>query len=612
MAFSALAKVLCSLQELPAVSPDIRVTTYAYFMGENVMDTYGSVSVLSHSFDFRNPRYETVWKMRIQRLARLRDPETGPAYLEACKVFYASNIPQFIDDWGVTVDPRNAGSGRPLLMPFVLFPKQREFLEFIAARQAASHLGNGDGILVKSRDCGASWLAMAYAVTLCLFHDSITVGFGSAKEDKVDRSGDPNCLFYKGRQFLRYLPREFRGSWNPKKHTAHMRIELPDTEGAITGEAGDNMGVGGRATLYFVDEAALVERPQLVNVALSNVTRCRIEMSSVRGIDNVFAQRARSGKIPRFDFHYRNDPRKVNVTGVTQHVEYDGKTVEVPSGTNYPDFQAFYDSMDEMVRNQEMECDFLASIAGGVIEAVWIQSAIGAAQKLEIEPTGEWLASFDIADLGGDKNAVNIRHGIECVHIEEWSGANSNPMVSIRRAFDIADKYGCERLKYDAAGMGGTWHEYFNLVNEERIKRGLKPIVLDAFNGGAAVMDPESKAVGTDRTNLDYFENLKAQCWMALRVRFMETYKALRGEKFDREGIISISPDIKNVDGLISELAQPTRKWSKNAKLMIDKTPSGVASPNQADAVMQNFGYSRPPLVFGDEFFAELAGLHGE
>lgn len=570
-----------------------------------------SLRALGHTFNFRKPNYDAVWKMRIQRLARLRDPETGPAFLKASKIYYSTHMAQFIEDWGVTVDPRNAGSARPLLMPFVLFPRQREFLEFIESRQVASHHGNGDGILVKSRDCGASWLAMAYSVTLCLFHESITVGFGSAKEDKVDRSGDPNCLFYKGRQFLRYLPREFRGSWDRKKHTAHMRIELPDTEGAITGEAGDNMGVGGRATIYFVDESALVERPKLVDVALSNVTRCRIEMSSVRGIDNVFAQRARSGKIPRFDFHYRNDPRKVNITGVTQLVEHRGSLVEVPEGTKYPDFQEFYDSLDEMVRNQELECDFLASIAGGVIEAVWIQAAIGAAEKLGVVPSGEWLASFDIADLGSDKNAVNIRHGIECVHVEQWSGANSNPMVSIRTAFEIADKYGCERMKYDAAGMGGTWHEYFNLVNEERIKRNAKPITLEAFNGGAAVMDPESKAPGTDRTNLDYFENLKAQCWMALRMRFMETYKALRGEAFDCEGIISISPDIKNLDGLLSELAQPTRKWSKNAKLMIDKTPDGVASPNEADAVMQNFGYSRPPLLFNDDFFSELAGVGG-
>lgn len=567
---------------------------------------------MNTDFDFRNPDYAAVWKARVARLAKLRNPETGPQYLAACKLFYKTNIPQFINDWGVTVDPRNVGSPRPIVMPFILFPKQREFLEFIEQRQHASHMGNGDGSLVKSRDCGASWLAMAYAVGLCLFNNSITVGFGSAKEDKVDRSGDPNCLFYKGRQFLRYLPREFRGSWEKKKHTAHMRIEIPDTEGAITGEAGDNMGVGGRATIYFVDESALVERPKLVDVSLSNVTRCRIEMSSVRGIDNVFAQRARSGKIPRFDFHYCNDPRKVNITGITQFVEHRGVQVEVPTGTKYPDFQEFYDSMDEMVRNQELECDFLASITGGVIEAAWIQAAIGALQKLGLEATGERVASFDIADQGQDKNAVNIKHGVQAEYQEEWSGNNINPMISIRYAFEIADKFGCKRMKYDASGMGGTWHEYFAIANKERTDRGTHVIEMEKFQGGAAVMDAESIAPGTDRTNEDYFENFKAQCWMALRMKFMETYKAVNGESYRADEIISLSPSIapRMLDKLTSELAQPTRTWSKSGKLMIDKTPDGVASPNNADSVMQNFGYSRPPLNFDDNFFAELAG-HG-
>lgn len=586
------------------------------------------------AFDWLEPDYTTLWQARIRKLAKMRNPEpdsvtgiSGPEYLQALRLYYPAHKADFIQDWGVTVDPRNVGSTRPILMPFVLFPKQREFIQFVDQGLEMSHHGSGDGILVKSRDCGASWLAMAYSVTLCLFTRNITVGFGSAKQDKLDRSGDPNCVFYKGRQFIRYLPREFRGSWDHKKHTAENRIMFPDTEGAISGEVGDNMGAGGRAAVYFVDEAALVERPKLIDAALSNVTRCRIEMSSVRGIDNVFAQRARGGKIRRFDFHYSYDPRKVNLTGklrVVKHTDKKGviHDVEVKPGDKYPDFQQFYDSMDVAVRNQEMECDFLASISGGVIEAAWIQAAVGAAEKLGIKPTGDRCASFDVADQGSDMNSVTIRHGIECLHAEEWSGSNINPMISIRYAFGICDRYKTKRMKYDASGMGGTWHEYFALVNEERRERAAKagcvackresvPCMLHAievekFQGGAAVMDPESIAPGTDRTNEDYFENLKAQCWMMLRIRFMETYKAIEGEEYNAENIISISPGIEIRDKLISELAQPTRKWSKNGKLMIDKTPDGVASPNNADSVMQNFGYSRPDLVFSDELMEQL------
>lgn len=531
------------------------------------------------NFDWVNPDYKPVWKRRIERLAKLRD---DPIYLQACRVYYPNHVADFIQDWGVTIDPRNAGSGRPIIMPFVLFPRQVEFINWIIARWRA----NEDGVLVKSRDCGASWLSMATSVALSLFWNDVTIGFGSAKEEKVDRSGDPDCLFYKGRKFVEYLPREFKGRWELKKNSAHMRLSFPDSESSITGEAGDNIGIGGRKTIYIVDEFAVVERPKLVETNLSANTNCRIEMSTVRGIDNVFAEHARSGLVPRFDFSYMDDPRKV---------DQDTKQM-------LPQFAEKVRKMDPTIFRQEYGCDFLASIEGGVIEPAWVQAAIGAANKLGIVVSGGRTASYDIADLGNDKNAVCIRHGVGLLHAECWSGANINPMISIRRAFEIADKYGCESMIYDASGMGGSWHEYFAIANAEREK----PILMTKFHGGGAVEDPESTAPGTDRKNLDYFENLKAQSWMALRMRFAETYKAINGEKYDPAAIISIPPELAALTALMGELCQPTRTWSKNGKLMIDKTPEGVASPNMADAVMQIFGYTRPPWVFPDELFTLL------
>lgn len=528
-------------------------------------------------FDWVQPEYALIWAKRVERLAKLRDPIKGPAYLQACRIHYRDNIADFVEDWGVTVDPRNAGSGRPVIMPFVLFPKQREFIDWLIARWR----GNDDGVLVKSRDCGASWLAMATSVGLCLFWKDVTIGFGSAKEEKVDRSGDPDCLFYKGRKFVEYLPREFKGAWELKKNSAHMRLSFPDSASSITGEAGDNIGLGGRKTIYIVDEFAVVERPKLIETNLSANTNCRIEMSTVRGIDNVFAEHARSGLVPRFDFSYMDDPRKVDQT----------------TKKMLPQFAEKVSKMDPTIFNQEYGCDFFASIEGGVIEPAWVQAAIGAAEKLGIKPTGSWVASYDIADLGNDKNAVCIRHGIELAHVEHWSGSNINPMLSIRRAYEIADAHTAREMIYDASGMGGTWHEYFAIANAERPKA----IGMRKFQGGGSVIDPEHKAPGTDRKNIDYFENLKAQSWMALRMRFVETYKAINGEKYNPDDIISIPPDIVNLTQLIGELCQPTRTWSKNGKLMIDKTPDGVASPNIADSVMQAFGYTRPPMRFPDE-----------
>jgi len=82
----------------------------------------------------------------------------------------------------------------------------------------------------------------AVSCSLCLFHENMMIGVGSAREIKLDRSGDPDTLFYKARMFLANLPREFSGGFDPQKHTADMRLVIPETGSSITGEAGDAIG----------------------------------------------------------------------------------------------------------------------------------------------------------------------------------------------------------------------------------------------------------------------------------------------------------------------------------------------------------------------------------
>lgn len=555
-------------------------------------------------FDYLHPQYAPIWARRVKRIAQLQN---DPVLLATCKAHYKHHVADFINDWGVTVNPKNAGTTRPIIMPFLLFPKQREFIDWFIARW----LRRQNGVLVKSRECGASWLAMATSCTLCLFWDDISIGFGSAKEEKVDRSGDPDSLFYKGRMFVQYLPPMFKGEWTLKKNSAHMRMTFPTTASSITGDAGDNIGVGGRKTIYVVDEYAICERPKLIEANLSANTDTRIEMSTVRGIDNVFAEHARSGKIPRFDFLYRDDPTKTNLgPEYTEDVpimdDGTGEVTEVRkfvvrTGDQHPAFQLKREAMDEVIFNQEYGCDFFASIEGGVIEQAWIHAACGAAEKLKITRTGLCTASLDVADLGADKNAITIRQGVHVLHVEQWSGSNINPKKTILKAFEICDKFGVLHVTYDASGMGATWRTYFDEVNDQRVKNGQKKIKLQMFQGGASVIAPTAKFPGADRKNEDYFENLKAQCWMNLRVRFMETYKALQGEKYRADNIICLPAAHKELNTLTAELAQPTRTWSKNQKLMIDKTPDGVASPNIADSVMMVFGYHKPGFNYSDE-----------
>lgn len=531
------------------------------------------------AFDFKNPDYLPIWRARYERLQRLRK---DPALLRGLKVYYRDHPADFVNDWGVTVDPRVIGQtgpdGRPrsAIMPFVLFPKQREWLD----EAFASWKAQKPMLSEKSRDCGLSWLAAGLSTSLCLFYRDVTIGFGSAKEDKVDRSGDPDCLFYKIRMFVNYLPREFRGEWSLKKNSAHMRVEFPATGGSITGEAGDNIGRGGRKSIYFVDEAAHVERPKLIDASLSFNTNCRMDISSVNGTANSFSERRHSGAIKVFTFHWRDDPRKD---------------------------QAWYDAFclehDPIVVAQEADINYHASVGNVVIPQAWVQAAVDAHIKLNIAVSGLEFGSLDISDLGKDKCAYVSAHGILVRRVETWSGAqkiNGRDWEigdTVAKAFGIADDQGDIGFCYDADGMGALARGDMRKLNEAREGDGRKVLRITAFRGSGPVLDPERKAPGTERKNVDYFMNYKAQSWWNLRQRFLNTFRAVvQGLPFDPASIISIDSRIPNRARLLMELSQPTFDQSQSGKMMIDKTPDDVASPNDADAVMMRFAYRREAI----------------
>jgi hypothetical protein len=91
------------------------------------------------------------------------------------------------------------------------------------------------------------------------------------------------------------------------------------------------------------------------------------------------------------------------------------------------------------------------------------------------------------------------------------------------------------------------------------------------------------------RVNKDHFLNLKAQCWYHLRLMFQASWRASNGQEYDRDMVISIDPNLPELDQLLLEISQPT--WSRNGvgKVVINKKPDGTASPNHADAVMIAF-----------------------
>lgn len=517
---------------------------------------------LPFEFDFKNPDYKRVFEWRLQRLNHIR---ANTHILPALMRYYRDNPAQFIIDWGCTEDPRDLGRGIPTVVPFFLFPVQEEWVEWFLERWRTKT----DGLTAKSRDMGVSWMCVAISATLALFTPGLHIAFGSRKEMYVDNSGDPKSIFYKLRRFLSLLPVEFRGGWEERKHAKHMLLHIPYTGSKITGEAGDQMGRGDRPGIHILDEAAFVSRPELIERSLSQATECRIDVSTPNGPANPFAEKYRKSTISKKTLHWRDNPKRD---------------------------QAWYEATCAKIGNpviiaQELDIDFMASVEGVLIPAIWVQAAIDAHLKLQISVTGKKSLGLDIADEGIDKNALAGLHGILVTHVESWSGSGSDLVKTTKKAISIGDNLGYDTFIYDAGGMGAGIRGIANAANEERTRNRKKPILFLPFWGAGAVLNPKVKLkigeIENTHTNEDAFQNLKAQAWWILRLRFYLTYRAVMEKAdFDRDSIISLDSRLKEIDQLQMELSQPTFSTNLAGKILIDKQPEGAPSPNLADAVM--------------------------
>jgi hypothetical protein len=524
---------------------------------------------VSSTFDWRNPDYAAVRAERAAQLARIRE---RPEVLEGLREHYRHNPTAFISTWGMTSDPRLVARGLPSEIPLILMPRQVELVEFIMQRL----LNRESGVVEKSRDCGASVIIAALAATLCLFTPGTVIGIGSRKEDALDRPGDPGALLYKVKHFLKNLPPEFRGSWDESRHAQHLKVQFPESPGsAIVGEAGDQIGRGQRFTLFLGDESAFWERAELIDRSLASATNTRIDVSTPNGRANSFAQKRFSGKVPVFTFRWQDDLRK-DEAWYRQQVE----------------------TLDPITLAQEVDLNYDASVEGILLPAPWVQAAIGAHEKLGIEPSGERRAALDVADEGRDKNALAGRHGVLLEYLSSWSGKGGHIYATVIRALNAADKHRYPLVDYDADGLGAGVRGDAVQINERRREAGKREIEVAPFRGSGAVVDPDGSMV-EGRTNKDYFANLKAQAWWALRLRFQQTHRAVvEGMTVDPDSIISLDPALPELQQLVAELSQPTYSLNAAGKILVDKVPDGAASPNLADAVMMVFSGLQPRPFF--------------
>jgi len=522
------------------------------------------------------PEYVGVWAWRQQQLLKMR---ANPNLMAGAMEYYRTHPVEFINHWLDTYDPRNAGRKTPAKMPFILFERQADLVHFLVAMIE----GEENGLAEKARDMGATWVCCAVSVWLWRFYPGAAVGWGSRKEQLVDKIGDPDSIFEKMRMLIRGMPREFwPEGFNQDDHMTYMRIVNPKTGATITGEAGDNIGRGGRKLIYFKDESAHYERPEKIEAALADNTRVQIDISSVNGLGNVFHRRREGGK------EWQGGPAHEGVTNVfvMDWRDHPAKTDDWYLARKK---KAEADGLLHVFA-QEVDRNYSASVDGVIIPAEWIIAAIDAHVKLGFEATGAQIAALDVADEGGDKNALALRKGPVLQSVDDWGDGDTG--MTTRRAVAMCQGIGPVEMQYDSVGVGaGVKSEANRLAAVGELPVGIS---LVPWSAGAGVQLPEGHVEPGDKDsplNKDFYSNLKAQGWWLLRRRFEKTWRAVtQGVDYPIEDLISLPSDLPKLRQLQKELGQATASRTTGAlKLVVDKSPPGTKSPNLADAVVMAF-----------------------
>jgi len=534
--------------------------------------------------DWKAPDYRPVIAERTARVRKIRldhaewelerPDERGPSPWDKVMRYYADRPREWIEDWVITYDPRGVNVGRPAIVPFVLFPRQIELLAWLDEHRRA----NKGGLIEKARELGVSWVVLAYATHVWQFTPGAKISVGSRKEDLVDEIGNLDSLLEKVRLIVRHLPPEMKPlGWNESEHARYMKIMNPETGSIITGEAGDNIGRGGRSTLYFVDEAAFLERAESVEASLSHNTDVRFDVSTPNPEkpNCPFHRKRHSGAHDIFTFEWHQDPRRD--AGWLEHKRL---------------------TLDPAVFASEVMIDYEARVEDTAIPSEWVRSSIALRAYLEKEKIlpdfskREAVAGLDVG--GGTSKSVFIdRRGPLVGFPAAWKDSDSMDIAG--RALELCQDRRCKALKYDAIGVG------------KGVTAGLARIAskvdIQPINVGGS---PTSTVWDDGKSAREKFSNLKAELWWTMRDRLRRTHEhwlyvqgSALGIKHDIEDLLLLpnNPDLR------AQLSQPKYGTTESGRIQIERKTQlrarGIASPDFAESLMLSLAPKPHRIRFG-------------
>lgn len=225
---------------------------------------------------------------------------------------------------------------------------------------------------------------------------------------------------------------------------------------------------------------------------------------------------------------------------------------------------ALQDILDEFEEDEDLSIHIYLGVPRSddnksIIKRSWIEAAVDAHIKLDIDMSGTRCVGYDIADSGGDRNCVTVFDGCIATMLDPWKAGEDELRESALRAWGHVHG---GRMVYDCIGVGAHTGSTLKSINA--------PKNYFKFNAGDAVAKPDSD-YSPNITNKQKFENRKAQAWQDVADRFRNTFNAVtKGRKYPADQLISISSEIDNIEELKTELATPHRDYSKRGLDMVE------------------------------------------
>lgn len=230
-----------------------------------------------------------------------------------------------------------------------------------------------------------------------------------------------------------------------------------------------------------------------------------------------------------------------------------------------------------------------------VIPYLYVEACIDAHVKLGFEPSGKHQIGYDVADDGGDRNAMIHTHGNVTIFAEEWKGLEDQILKSTTKVFDYAVQHPQPLIVFDTIGVGAHVGSKIEELNEGRNRTQQSDY--HGFNAGGGVEDPDDvwmRLAHTDITNRDHFSNAKAQAWESVATRMRHTYEAVNGiATYHEDEYISIISDLPFLKKLCLELSSPQKDVDNSGRFKVESKKDmwrnrQVPSPNLADAFIMS------------------------